>query len=74
MTRDPHQIKWCDGERDGHGVYAQYRVEFFKITTGGDPDGSGPHCGTRRAEWPIYDYRVCESSPKATTCSRWKRT
>lgn len=65
-----HTIDWCDRETDGRRVYAQYRVEFFTVTTGYDPNGSNPGCGHRRDSWSIYDFRVCE---QGSGCSAWKR-
>lgn len=66
-----HTITWCDKEGDGHRVYAQYRVEFFTITTGYDPNGNRPGCGRQTDSWAIYDYRVCE---EGVGCSGWRRT
>ena len=65
-----HTITWCDREADGHRVYAQYRVEFFTITTGYDTNGYRPGCGQATDRWAIHSYRVCE---KGVGCSCWKR-
>jgi hypothetical protein len=71
VRNNHHTIDWCDRELDGKRVYAQYRVEFFTITTAYDPNGSNPGCGHRNDEWSIYEFRVCE---QGSGCSAWKRS
>ncbi len=63
----------CDLERDGNGVYAQYRLAgALNIYRVDDDNGSQAGCGTKRVARNIIEFRACENDIGRDTCGPWE--
>jgi hypothetical protein len=65
-----HDMIWVgDHERDGNGVYAEYRGPT--AVHGRIWDGNGSREGYGYAHVPVTSFRVCEDDWWWDSCSRW---
>jgi hypothetical protein len=58
----------CDNERDGNGVYAEFRGYWGAVATVTDSNGSADGCGTRHWDNNVLSIMLCEDDWGPDTC------
>jgi hypothetical protein len=65
---DDSDLAVCDNERDGNGVYAEFRGYWGAVVTLSDSNGSAAGCGSRHWDNVVLSVMICEDDWGSDTC------